>query len=58
MPKEKGPEWQNVICCSDGGRDGNKPDNLPKVQCAHCDKTFVGGALRMRGHLMGDKKSV
>jgi len=55
MPKEKGPEWQHVICRAEG-TDDRKPDNLPTVQFIYCDKTFVGGALRIRGHLIGDQK--
>ena len=56
MPKDKGPEWHHVVISSAEGDDGNKPDNLPTVQCIYCDKTFVGGAFRIRGHLIGDKK--
>jgi len=52
MPKDKGPEWHHVVIES---RDESRPDNLPTVHCLYCDKQFVAGALRIRGHLIGDR---
>ena len=51
MPREKGSEWKHVtVLCE-------KAQGLPKVKCTYCDKEFVGGLARIRGHLIGDRSA-
>lgn len=50
--KEHGPEWQHVVIVED------KDKGSPKVQCLYCDKQFVGGAVRIREHLHGEKNAM
>lgn len=45
--RQQGPEWKYVTVIE------QKDKSTAKVQCCFCDKTFTGGALRIRDHLSG-----
>jgi hypothetical protein len=46
MPPIKGDEWKHVVVVDD------KTASHPKVECVYCSKVFVGGAARIRNHLI------
>jgi hypothetical protein len=48
MGKERGPEWKHVKVVE------AKPKGDSKLLCAHCQKEFWGGAVRIRAHLLGN----
>ena len=52
MPKLKGEEWKYVIILNE-----NDNATLSQISCIYCDKRFVGGISRIRGHLLADVKS-
>ena len=51
MPREKGPEWEYVVVLPPD--DENKHE---RVQCKLCQHVFQGGASRIRGHFLKDRK--
>lgn len=47
MPPVKGGEWKHIeIVDGEAGKQ-------PKVRCLYCSRVFVGGAVRIRNHLIG-----
>jgi hypothetical protein len=55
MPKDKGAEWNHVTVVEDGGKKGIA---YATVHCLYCDKTYSGGANRIRAHLIGGDTSI
>ena len=47
MPPVKGEEWKHVVIVDE------KAAGQAKVKCVYCSKIFVGGAARIRNHLIG-----
>eukprot|EP00983_Pelagomonas_calceolata_P060856 1146556-Pelagomonas_calceolata.AAC.1 len=45
MPREQGPEWENVALVQPEGTDGVKQ---VKNKCKLCEHVFHGGAMRIR----------
>jgi hypothetical protein len=46
-----GPEWENVTTTGETATKGGDAF----VKCIHCDRSFVGGATRIRAHLLSEK---
>jgi len=53
MVKVKGVEWGHVLVVKEPARHGM----ATLVKCAHCGKEFQGNAMRIRAHLLGNKRS-
>uniref|UniRef100_A0A7I4DHE8 Floricaula/leafy-like transcription factor n=1 Tax=Physcomitrium patens TaxID=3218 RepID=A0A7I4DHE8_PHYPA len=53
MVKVKGVEWNHVLVVKEPERHGM----ATLVRCAHCGKEFQGNAMRIRAHLLGNKRS-
>ncbi|XP_024384641.1 uncharacterized protein [Physcomitrium patens] len=52
MVKVKGVEWNHVIVLKEPEKHGM----ATLVRCIHCDKEFQGNAMRIRAHLLGNKR--
>jgi hypothetical protein len=52
MVKVKGVEWNHVIVLKEPEKHGM----ATLVRCLHCDKEFQGNAMRIRAHLLGNKR--
>lgn len=52
MVKVKGVEWNHVIVIKEPEKHGM----ATLVRCIHCDKEFQGNAMRIRAHLLGNKR--
>lgn len=48
----KGIEWNHVIVIKEPEKHGM----ATLVRCVHCDKEFQGNAMRIRAHLLGNKR--
>jgi hypothetical protein len=53
MVKVKGVEWNHVVVVKEPEKHGM----ATLVRCAHCEKEFQGNAMRIRAHLLGNKRS-
>jgi hypothetical protein len=53
MVKVKGVEWNHVVVLKEPEKHGM----ATLVKCAHCQKEFQGNAMRIRAHLLGNKRS-
>lgn len=53
MVKVKGVEWSHVLVVKEPERHGM----ATLVRCVHCGKEFQGNAMRIRAHLLGNKRS-
>jgi hypothetical protein len=53
MVKVKGVEWRHVLVVKEPERHGM----ATLVRCVHCAKEFQGNAMRIRAHLLGNKRS-
>lgn len=53
MVKVKGSEWLHVEVVKEPEKHGM----ATLVRCAHCGKEFQGNAMRIRAHLLGNKRS-
>lgn len=53
MVKVKGVEWSHVLVVKEPERHGM----ATLVRCVHCAKEFQGNAMRIRAHLLGNKRS-
>jgi hypothetical protein len=52
METVKGGEWNHVIVIKEPEKHGM----ATLVRCIHCDKEFQGNAMRIRAHLLGNKR--
>jgi hypothetical protein len=46
-----GPEWENVVNAGEIATKGGDAF----VKCIYCSKSFVGGATRIRSHLLSGR---
>jgi hypothetical protein len=53
MVKVKGVEWNHVVVLKEPEKHGM----ATLVRCAHCEKEFQGNAMRIRAHLLGNKRA-
>jgi len=53
MVKVKGVEWNHVVVVKEPEKHGM----ATLVRCAHCEKEFQGNAMRIRAHLVGNKRA-
>ncbi|CAM6079999.1 unnamed protein product [Sphagnum tenellum] len=53
MVKVKGLEWNHVVVLKEPEKHGM----ATLVRCAHCEKEFQGNAMRIRAHLLGNKRA-
>jgi hypothetical protein len=51
--KVKGVEWNHVVVLKEPEKHGM----ATLVRCAHCEKEFQGNAMRIRAHLLGNKRA-
>lgn len=49
VPPRDGAEWKHVTVLE------LRQKQQPKVKCLYCDKVYIGGATRIRAHILGNR---